>query len=212
MTWTRDFSRVFHWERRDAAYFLTWKLHGAWQWPETFPVHMSEGQRFVAANEVLDNPAIGPKWLNVPEVAEAVRDVFLSGAASGEYQLGAWVLMPNHVHLLMRPAGELSRVLSNLKGRSARAANLVLNRTGQPFWAKDYFDRWIRDSAQAERTVRYIEQNPVRAGLCRLAEDWRWSSARSRNATKVACPTTSPSIGRYFESGHLTGLERLSGS
>ncbi len=52
-----------------------------------------------------------------------------------------------------------------------------LNRKG-PFWAKDYFDRWIRNLDEEQRITRYIERNPVKAGLCSTPEDWLWSGAR----------------------------------
>jgi len=57
----------------------------------------------------------------------------------------------------------------------------VLNRTGA-FWSRDYFDRWIRDSAEERRIVRYIENNPVKAGLCREPAEWRFSSASPERA------------------------------
>jgi hypothetical protein len=46
-----------------------------------------------------------------------------------------------------------------------------------PFWAKDYFEHRVRDSAEEQRIVRYIENNPVKAGLCGDIEEWQWSSA-----------------------------------
>jgi len=86
--------------------------------------------------------------------------------------------MPNHVHLLLRPESRrnLPEVVAAIKAISARAANRLLERTG-PFWSRDYFDRWIRDSESEQRIVRYIHNNPVRAGLCASAEDWPYSSA-----------------------------------
>jgi hypothetical protein len=63
---------------------------------------------------------------------------------------------------------------------NAREGDLLLNRTGSQFWAKDYFDRRIRDSDHEERVTRYIENNPVKAGLCGCVEDWPWSSAAEK--------------------------------
>lgn len=85
--------------------------------------------------------------------------------------------MPNHVHLLMEPRGELSRVIAAVRARTARHANRLLARIGQAFRAKDYYDRWIRNRAEEQRIARYIEENPVKAGLCKSAELWPWSSA-----------------------------------
>jgi hypothetical protein len=49
------------------------------------------------------------------------------------------------------------------------------------FWQDDYFDRYIRDEAHYRRVVRYIENNPVKAGLVRTAAEWPWSSAHYRS-------------------------------
>ena len=48
------------------------------------------------------------------------------------------------------------------------------------FWEKDYFDHWIRDRNELEKVIRYVERNPLKAGLCASPEDWEWSSARKR--------------------------------
>jgi REP element-mobilizing transposase RayT len=134
------------------------------------------GARFVAFDRVLDARATGPDWLLRPDVAEAVVRAIFTGRDKGFYELGSWVVMPNHVHVLLRPLVELSRVVSGIKVSSARDANRLLDRTGA-FWSRDYFERWIRDSGGEQRVVRYIENNPVKAGLCREAAGWRFSSA-----------------------------------
>ena len=92
--------------------------------------------------------------------------------------------MPNHVHATLRPLGDqdLASTVRGIKGSSARDANRLLNRSGSPFWARDYFDRRIRDREHEGRVTRYIENNPVKAGLCRATEDWPWSSARKNAA------------------------------
>ena len=86
--------------------------------------------------------------------------------------------MPNHVHSLMTrfEECELSDILHPLKSFSAHEANKILRRDGQ-FWIEDYFDRYIRNEQHFEKTVRYIENNPVKAGLCLKPEDWPYSSA-----------------------------------
>jgi REP element-mobilizing transposase RayT len=140
----------------------------------------------VTADRLLDAVATGPRWLQSPDVAEAVVKVLLNGKAAGQYDLGAWVLMPNHVHMVLHPYGDLARAVTRIKACSAKEANQRLNRKGE-FWARDYFDRWIRDRAEEQRIIRYIENNPVKAGLCSCPEDWIWSSSRI-NAADAACP------------------------
>jgi REP element-mobilizing transposase RayT len=102
----------------------------------------------------------------------------------GFYEIGSWVVMPNHIHALLCPLRDLSSVVSGIKVASAKEANRLLGRTG-PFWSRDYFDRWMRNSAEEKRVIRYIENNPVRAGLCREAEDWPYSSATARRTERA---------------------------
>lgn len=64
-----------------------------------------------------------------------------------------------------------------LKGNTAREANRVLGRTGEPFWQKESYDHWVRDPAELERIRRYVEHNPVKAGLVREEGEFPWSSA-----------------------------------
>jgi type I restriction enzyme R subunit/putative DNA methylase len=85
--------------------------------------------------------------------------------------------MPNHVHLLILPQVSVPVLMRWLKGSTAREANRILGRTGQPFWQDESWDHYLRNSDQLNRTVAYIEGNPVSAGLVGLAELWPWSSA-----------------------------------
>ena len=95
----------------------------------------------------------------------------------GLYQLRAWALLVNHVHILIHPRARLSRITKAIKNFSARQANAILGRTGQPFWQDESFDHWIRGPEELEKIVRYIEENPVTAGLVKRVDGWRWSSA-----------------------------------
>ena len=98
-----------------------------------------------------------------------------------DYRLLAWVVMPNHVHLLVEiwqtPQGQL---IKNWKGFTARRINRVLGRSGK-LWQDDYWDRYLRDEAHYHEVVRYIETNPVKAGLVKTREQWPFSSARFRD-------------------------------
>ena len=98
----------------------------------------------------------------------------------GLYELFAWVLMSNHVHMLVKPCKPLREVTRAVKNTSAREANLILGRTGTPFWQDESFDHWIRNRDEFDRIACYIEHNPVSAGLVERPEQWRWSSAFGR--------------------------------
>jgi putative transposase len=84
--------------------------------------------------------------------------------------------------VLIHPLVDPSRLLKSLEGTTAREANKLLGRTGEPFWQKESYDHWVRDPAEFERIRAYIENNPVKAGLVRLSEQYPWSSASVRPA------------------------------
>ena len=86
--------------------------------------------------------------------------------------------MPNHVHVLIRlnEGASLSKVVQKWKGGTSIKINRSLGRKG-PVWEADYYDRYIRDNEHLQDAMHYIHQNPVRAGLCKEATDWPFSSA-----------------------------------
>jgi len=104
------------------------------------------------------------------------------------YHLIAWCIMPNHVHVLIQQQASLATIVGSWKsytGRFAMAHNreLGLGIPGRTFWMREYWDRYIRDEPHFMNARRYIEQNPVQAGLCATPAEWRWSSAFPGNAS-----------------------------
>jgi REP element-mobilizing transposase RayT len=139
---------------------------------------MPSGRAFVILDRELDAATTGPLWLKVPSVADCVSRVLLAGASQwGLYDLTAWVVMANHIHLLLQPLLPLSRALMNIKSASARVANALLHRARRPFWQDESYDHWVRSEEERRRIIRYIERNPVKAGLVPAPEAWPWSSA-----------------------------------
>lgn len=120
--------------------------------------------------------------LRRPETAEIVAHV-IRYFDDRRYQLGAWVVMPNHLHVVLWPMPNylLSDILRSWKRHSAREANRLLGRTGPPFWQPESYDHWIREAAEHARCCRYVELNPVNARLCAAPEEWRWSGAYRHN-------------------------------
>jgi REP element-mobilizing transposase RayT len=125
----------------------------------------------------LEEARTGPMFLAQEEIAQVVMDSLLKGAELGHYQIGPFAIMANHVHVLIFPRIAASRALKSLKGVTAREANKLLRRTGEPFWQHESYDHWVRDAGEWNRIARYIERNPVKAGLVGRIEDYRWSSA-----------------------------------
>jgi putative transposase len=129
-------------------------------------------------------------WLADERIAEAVVNALAYGAEERNfYDLFAYVVMSNHVHIVIRPHVELSVVMRWLKGRTARVANRILGRAGKPFWNEESYDHIIRSHAELLNTINYIEQNPVRAGYVVAAELYRWSNAHDGPKKVMACLT-----------------------
>lgn len=103
------------------------------------------------------------------ELDPARRKVVLDHVKSGHprfYTLLAAVVMPDHSHILLRPAPgyDLSRITKGIKGVSARLLN-ELSHTRGPVWQDESFDRIIRDQAELDEKLGYMLNNPVKRGL-----------------------------------------------
>jgi len=130
----------------------------------------------------------GACWLLRQEIAVLVEDALFYFDGQ-RYRLIAWCIMPNHVHVLIEtfPGYPLDKVLHSWKSYTAQEANKLLNRSGA-FWARDYYDRYIRDDRHFHQTVAYIEQNPVEAHLVKSAVEWKFSSASKRASRDAGAP------------------------
>src|SRR6185503_11377559 len=127
------------------ALFVTWHLHGSL--PVSLsrpPAKLTSGQAFAWLDRRLDTLRHGPLYLSQPAIAQIVIDSIYKGVELGHYNLHAYAVMANHVHLLIQPKISPSALLKSLKGATARAANRLLGRTGDPFWQKESYDHWVR--------------------------------------------------------------------
>ena len=115
-----------HWQPGNAALFVTWRLYGS------LPAGVI-GKAFAALDRELDSAATGPLWLK-DRIAAMVVDALRFGQDELKlYELIAYVVMANHVHVLIRPFVALARITKTIKGFTARKGNQALGRTGQPF-------------------------------------------------------------------------------
>jgi REP element-mobilizing transposase RayT len=121
--------------------------------------------------------AYGSCLLKDHRVARIVQDSLLKFDCL-RYNLFSWVVMPNHSHFLLTRFDdwELEKLMHSHKSYTAHEANKVMKRSGQ-FWQEEYFDRYIRNPEHFQNAISYIESNPVKAGLCKKASDWPFSSA-----------------------------------
>ena len=188
-----------HLRAQGRAYFVTFRLDGTLP-QEVLRQYQAEREALLASAQKNEELSIaderrllelysekieayldagrGECWLKDPRIAGLVAGAlrFFHGQ---RYDLGPWVVMPNHVHVIVRPLGGhlLDRIVKSWKGFTAREANRLLQRTGDHFWAREYYDHVVRNDEERARWAGYIHDNPVQAGLCDRWEDWPWSSA-----------------------------------
>ena len=169
--------RLPHFHPDGEYLFVTWRLHGSLPVPPPDVIHATPGHAFAAQDRALAQSR-GTLWLSDSRVARQVAETIRDGERQKRfYESQAWVIMPNHVHLLILPQVALPKITHWIKGRTAREANRLLGRAGEPFWQHESYDHWVRSQKELHRIAAYIEENPVSAGLAATPEDWPWSSA-----------------------------------
>lgn len=155
-------------------------------------------QWFMQFEEILHKAETGPTWLQEDSVAEQIAEA-LHHRDGTVYRLDAYCIMPNHVHTVfapclsaaelravMLPAGlrfssrnpPLDKIMQSLKGWTAWKSNHVLERKGA-FWEQESYDHVVDDEAEFERIVKYVLENPVKAGLVKDWQEWKWSYRRN---------------------------------
>ena len=106
-----------------------------------------------------------------------------------KYSVGAQRAAPALARHLLCPKTTLYSAGIN-KSYTARQANKLLGRTGEPFWQRESYDHWVRDEAEHRRIISYIENNPVKAGLVNSPRKYPWSSAKVRENGAAARKTS----------------------
>jgi REP element-mobilizing transposase RayT len=185
-----------HVKREGSSYFVTFRLADSLPKEVLLDFKRQQAEKLraltdgkPAAREAIDlefqrqierylDLGAGDCHLQRPEVAQMVAEALLYFHEK-QYLLEEWVIMPNHVHLVLWPMPNhtLSDILRSRKRHTARQANLLLGRTGDSFWQHESYDHWIRNDEEKARIRRYIRNNPVKAKLCKSPEEWRWGSA-----------------------------------
>ena len=149
-------------------------------------LYKAQKRHFARYDKWLDSGAHGPVWLRDARVANEVTKE-IKRLHGERYCLFSYCIMPNHVHLLVDTADFGDVILSDqpekpgqsslretmrlIKGRSARSANRILQRSGR-FWQDESYDHFVRDEHELENIIRYILYNPVVAGLAKNWQDW----------------------------------------
>ncbi len=173
-----------HWTQDGCTYFVTFRLADSipqeklnqWQtelrkWllrnpePRTAEQDAEYAEQFAETFHRWLDDGLGKCWLRQPEISALVEQTlrFFDGQ---RYWLGRFVVMPNHVHVLVRPLGEntLSEILHSWKSFTAKQINAALGREGK-VWQDESFDNIVRDEPALEKFSAYIQENPAQASL-----------------------------------------------
>jgi len=141
---------------------------------------LAQRRLFGKWDKALDTASNGPFWLRERSIAILVSQG-LHHRNGQVYNLDAFCIMPNHVHLVFTPLPKvdgtfhaMSAILHSLKRYTAHEANRLLERQGD-FWQHENYDHVVRDVAEWHRIVNYVLNNPVAAGLVQRREGWEWS-------------------------------------
>jgi putative transposase len=147
--------------------FVTWRLRGSLrQKPHCATV--------AAVDRLLDRAPGEPLLLAQPRYARIVKRVL--ARYDGElYQLHAWVVMHNHIHLLIEPTAGISLIARTLMDETEDLMHL-------PLWVRESYERIV--TVDVAETAHWIESHPVRAGLVARPEEFEWSSAHSEPTRK----------------------------
>lgn len=157
--------------------FITMRLHDSI--PQSVLAQyqqLPKRDKLVAYEKFLDS-GCGACNLIRDDIAQIIQESLLFLHKKSLF-LHAWVIMPNHIHLLLEIFEDYSlpNEMRRFKSFTALSSNKKLRTKGQ-FWMKDYFDRSIRNEEHLRKVIQYIEYNPVKAGLCIDVSAWKFSSA-----------------------------------
>jgi REP element-mobilizing transposase RayT len=174
--------------------FITWRLHDSLPTNREFPKKaLTSSEAFAAMDRLLEETRSGTFYLRQPAIAEMIVEAIQHNASVlNHYELHAYVVMPNHVHLLITPAISLSNLMRSLKGITAKRGNEMLGLVGQPFWQEESYDHLVRNRSEFEKIQTYIESNPVRASLVSEPHKYRRSTAHSATGGSPADPGVRP--------------------
>lgn len=157
---------------------------------------------FGVFDRLLDSNKSSPMWLKEGGMAELVKEA-IHFRDEKEYELIAYTIMPNHVHIVFTPititppvkivlrfaesqnepventrnsdsSYRVTKILQELKKHTALECNKILNRSGT-FWHHESYDHVVRNIDELRRIVNYVLLNPVKANLVENREDWKWS-------------------------------------
>jgi REP element-mobilizing transposase RayT len=181
--------RLPHWEVVDGRYFVTIRLAGALPEAGSRRVRELSAQYGDAVRNGQDGLRLRRAvfremelWLHTssqvthlvqPAVAGLVTEAIRHRQEQGVWEVFAYVLMPNHIHLFVRVLqGSLRATMESFKSWTGGAAASMLGLQAGRFWQREWFDHWSRSGSEDEKISQYVRANPVKAGLVRTSAEW----------------------------------------
>ena len=184
-----------HWRVLDRPYFITFRLKNTI--PEDIVIELNserirleqakanqeeidkfEQYKFTKIEFILDNLNNDLCYLNNPKIAALVVNSFNFIEKNFKWIFPCFTVMPNHVHCLAvkQPDTEVSVevALGSLKQHVSHEANKILGTKGR-MWCDENYDHWCRTPESVEKIIKYIKNNPVKAGIIDDWRDWKWT-------------------------------------
>ena len=177
-----------HWRQEGATYFLTFRLEDSLpqeklreiarlrtEWERRHPPPRTDAVLQQLAREIAGRVE---RWLDQGMGACVLKDASLAALVTKQmhffdgsrYELGSYVVMPNHVHAIVRPTECVTYPLETITGGWKQFSSRYINEatgSGGELWQCETFDRIIRDEEHLYRALQYIGRNPEKAGLAR---------------------------------------------
>lgn len=155
-----------HWHPPETDLFITWRLFGSL--PRQTPppkATSSPGAAFVHYDHILDVARTGPLWLKDPRIAESILASLKNGHDRKLFNLRAYAVMANHIHVLLMPIAPLAKLTQLVKGATARQANLILSDRDALLAGRIVRSLGAGSSRGAENSLLHRTQSGCR-GLC----------------------------------------------
>jgi len=183
--------RLPHWSVRDGLYFVTirqknsiptdaaMKIRGKILdleiYSETEQVLLKR-KIFAEMEEWLDRPSV-EGILVKGESPEIIKGAIKFREEGGVWRMIEYVIMPNHLHLFFEiKSGSLKDIISGFKRKTSTEIRKKVGFEGEHLWHREWFDHWSRSGEQDDRIRKYIRNNPVKAGMVKICNDWPFGS------------------------------------
>lgn len=198
-----------HWQQDSVLYFVTFRLTDSLPkqkiikieqqrllWLQLNPPPLSEEKEkeywrlFGGRMEQLLDEGYGSCVLKQKHISKIVEEALLK-FDKVRYDLGSWVIMPNHVHVLVRPRKgyPLSKILHSWKSFTATKINKLLNRS-RPLWQKESYDHIVRSESAQKRIEKYIDESPKKARIKAASSRLFEQKLKRQDAASTLCGAT----------------------